>query len=180
MQPYYIPIKILCQMIIPQEYKRWFESLPFHEVSFGYSGLTLYAPSELDAGQIGYSRSVEGESFCDGEPGAWKAEWIVIGHDTLLGDPLILDIASHNMPVMTSAHGEGSWAPRVIAASLAAFAFGLETVHRLSAGRQDPVQLEQNPLPEKEREQALQEIQKNNNAEIDLEFWSLILESGLP
>jgi len=165
--------------MIPQEYGSWFDSLRFHEVSIGYAGLQLYAPSELDNGQIGYSRSLEGESFCDGEPGAWKAEWIVIGHDTLLADPLILDSANPGLPVMTSAHGEGYWNPKVIATSLAAFSISLEIVHRLSAGREDPDLLEQNPLSAEEREEALQAIQGNNNGEIDMEFWSLMLESGL-
>lgn len=172
-----------CAMNIPEEYNRCFESLPFHEISFGYAGLKLFSAAEMDEGQVGYSRSEGGESFCDGGDGgdgSWKAEWIVIGYDTLGGDPLILDTSRPNFPVMTAMHGEGRWDPRVIALSLEAFAFGLKTVHRLSAGREDPVQLEQNPLSAEEREQALQAIQGNNNGEIDLEFWSLILESGLP
>jgi hypothetical protein len=165
---------------VPQEYNGWFASLPFHEVSFGYAELKLYSPAEMDEVQIGYARSVEGESLADGQPGSWKPEWIVIGNDELLGDPLILDTTNADYPVMTASHGEGSWDARVIASSLDAFAFALKTIRQLSAGRENPAKLEQRPLPEQERERALQAIRASNRGEIDLEFWSLILESGLP
>jgi hypothetical protein len=164
-------------MDIPQDYKHWLATFPFREISFGYAGMKIYSPAELDEGQIGYSRSSEGESFCNSDPAAWKTEWIVIGYDTLSGDPLILDTAKRNFPIMTDMNGQGTWNPRIIANSLDAFAFGLNTIHRLSAGREDPVKLEQNPLAEEELELAVNAIRAKNNGDIDLEFWLLMLAS---
>jgi hypothetical protein len=163
-------------MNVQKEYSRWFESLPLHELSFGYAGLRLFSLAELDEGQLGYSRSPERESLCSGEPGSWKNEWIVIGNDTLLGDTLILDTSSPNLRVLTDMHGQGSWNPRIIATSLESFAFSINTIHQLSAGREDPAKLEQNPLSEEDRQQALNAIRAKNGDEIDPDFWSLFLE----
>jgi hypothetical protein len=107
-------------MNVPFEYPTWFESLGFTEIAFGYAGLKLLSPAELEEGQTGYSLSDEGESLCDGKPGSWKAEWIAIGYDTSLGDPIILDTSSAQ--IMTAMHGEGSWEPYSIAKSLDALA----------------------------------------------------------
>src|SRR5215467_366979 len=102
-------------MKIPPNYPQWLESLGFSEVCFGYTGLKLFSLDELEGSQIGYSISAEGNSFCDGLPGAWKSEWIAIGRDTLCGDPIILNTARPELPVMTAIHGEGSWDPSPIA-----------------------------------------------------------------
>jgi hypothetical protein len=167
-------------MKIPPEYPLWLEALGFREVSFGYSGLELFALEELGEGQTGYSKSPEGRSLCDDGPGSWKPEWLVIGHDTLVGDPIILDTASSTLRVTTAMHGEGSWDPYPIASSLPAFANALRIIRQYSEGREYPVALEQNPLPPEDRRRALKLIQDANDAEITLEFWELILESGQP
>ncbi|MBZ5508739.1 MAG: hypothetical protein LAO78_25030 [Acidobacteriia bacterium] len=166
-------------LMIPQKYDDWFKSLGFREISFGYGGLSLCLPAEIEANQVGYSRSPEGESLCDGSSGSWKTNWVVIGNDTLTGDPLILDTGNSNFPVMTDMPGEGVWNPRLIATSLDAFAFALKTIQKVSVGRADPVQLEENPLSKEELDQSLQAIRSKNSGEIDMEFWSLILESDL-
>jgi len=167
-------------MNIPPAYPHWLETLGFDEVSFGYSGLKLFAVEELDKCQTGYSSSPEGKSLCDGSPGSWRPEWIAIGHDTLIGDPIILDTAGSQLHVMTAAHGEGSWDPYPIASSLQAFAAALHVIHECSAGRENPAALEEKPISAQERSQALEKIQAANVGEINLEFWQLILESGLP
>ncbi|HET9364753.1 MAG TPA: hypothetical protein VFP71_07120 [Candidatus Angelobacter sp.] len=163
--------------MIPREYSNWIESFSHREISFGYGGLKLFAPEEIEEGQVGYSRSAEGASFCDGMPGSWKSEWIVIGFDTLVGDPIILDTSNSALPVMTAAQGEESWEPDLISASLSAFDAAIKTIRRLSAGRENPVELEQNPLTAGERDQALESIQAANGDDFDIEFWALMLES---
>jgi hypothetical protein len=164
-------------MTVPREYAAWFESLGFPEVSFGYSCLKLLSPEKLEEGQTGYSKSPEGDSLCDGAPGSWKPEWTVIGYDTLVGNPVILNTSS--LQVMTAMHGEETWEPYPIATSLPAFAAALYAVKQVSAGRESPVALEQNPIPPEERARVLQLIRNASDGEIDVEFWELILESGL-
>ena len=163
--------------MIPREYSHWIESFSHREISFGYGGLKLFAPEEIEEGQVGYSRSAEGASFCDGMHGSWKSEWIVIGFDTLVGDPIILDTSNSALPVMTAAQGEESWEPDLISASLSAFDETVKMIQLLSVGRGNPVELEKNPLPDQERTRALEAIQALNGDEAGLEFWKLILEA---
>ncbi|SRR6266567_3442907 len=167
-------------MTLPPEYVPWLKSLGFNEISFGYDGLKLFLPEELDKGQIGYSKSREGDSLCDGATGSWKAKWIVIGCETLVGDPMILDTSVSPLRVTSTLHDEGVWEPYPIATSLQAFAVALQTIKQYSVGRENPVALEQNPLPVEDRKRALEVIQSANEGEVNLEFWELILESGLP
>jgi len=76
-------------------------------------------------------------------------------------------------------HGEESWEPHPIAKSLQAFAATLREIKQVSAGRENPVALEDNPIPSAERERVLQLIRNANDSGMDLEFWELLLESGL-
>jgi hypothetical protein len=80
----------------------------------------LYAPAELEAGQVGYSVDVEGRSLIGGD-GGWRAEWVVIGIETLLGDPIFVDVTTPQLPVFTAMHGMGKWDPELIADSLEQF-----------------------------------------------------------
>jgi hypothetical protein len=164
-------------MSTADEYAGWFRSLGFDEINFGYAGLKLTSPDDIDSAQIGYSRSPQGVSLCAEDSGAWKASWTVIGTEVLAGDPIFLDDSDPSLRVMTAMHGEEFWEPRIIASSLPSFAVALKTIRQLSAGRENPVELEQNPLSAGEREEAMQTIATANSGEIDLEFWSSILES---
>ena len=106
---------------LPPDYVRWLHELGFDEISFGCGGIKLFTAEEIDEAQVGYSRSIDGKSFCDGKRGSWRPEWITIGYDTALGDPIILDTSTPQLRVMTAMHGEGSWDPKVIADSLPRF-----------------------------------------------------------
>ena len=162
-------------MTIPPEYYAWREALGFEEISFGCSGVRLFPLAELDDGQIGYSHSQEGQSFCDGAEGSWKPEWIAIGYDTGLGDPFILDTSSPTLCIMTAMHGEGAWEPYPIARSLEAFAATLRTLKEISVGREYPVALENNPLLAAEKDRVLQLIRSANDDEVDVDFWEALL-----
>jgi len=161
---------------IPLEYGPWFESLGFSEISFGCGSLELFGPDELEDRQVGYSRSSDGQSFCDGAPGSWKPEWIAIGCDTALGDPILVDTSGPGSPVMTAMHGEGSWDPHIIALSLKDFAVALRALKEISVGREYPVALEQNPLSPDEKDRALRLIGADKHKEIDMDFWDAMLE----
>jgi hypothetical protein len=171
-------VSCVALMPMPPKYAAWLQALGFTEISFGYAGIKLLLPEEFDDGQTGYSISAEGQSFCDGKEGSWRAEWLVIGYDTSLGDPIILDTS--NSTIMSAMHGEGAWEPFPIASSLQAFAFALNAIKNVSPGRENPVPLESNPLPEIERKKIVQSISNANGEEINLEFWELMLASGLP
>lgn len=67
---------------------------------------------------MGYARADDGTSFVTGKPGDWQRQWLVIGRDTLLGEPLFVDLSTAELAVFTAAHGQGVWRPDPIAASL--------------------------------------------------------------
>ena len=158
-------------MKIPPEYVLWRSALGFDEVSYGIGGIRMASLEELHEFQLGYSRSPDGRSLT-GAQGQWKKEWIAIGHETSMSDPIILDVDT--MRVMTAAHGEGEWTSELIAASLEGLSAALKELRRLANGRENPVQLEANPLPARERETALSRIAQAN-PDMDLFFWEMQL-----
>ena len=74
-------------------------------------------------------------------------------------------------------HGAGEWDAIEIATSLAGFEVALVEVKQLSNGRENPVALEENPIPPTERVAALSKIEAANPG-IDMQFWELQLGSG--
>ncbi len=76
-------------------------------------------PDELEAGQLGYAHAPDGRSLI--EPDGWRAEWLVVALDQLLGDPIFVDTSDGSLPVATAAHGEGVWDPLPLARSLEDF-----------------------------------------------------------
>jgi hypothetical protein len=162
-------------MTIPPQYAPWLASLGFDEVSFDTGGIKLFKPEELEEAQVGHARTEKGKSLCNGKPGSWQAEWLVIGHDMGLGDPIFINTSAPGLPVLTAMHGEGSWEPRMIARSLEDFAVALGAFHEISVGRENPVALEQNPLSPEERDRALQRIAGKKPDEIDMDFWEAML-----
>jgi hypothetical protein len=165
-------------MTVPPQYAPWLASLGFHEIRFDTGGLKLFTPEELEERQVGYSRSREGKSFCDGRPGSWQPEWLAIGYETGLGDPIFLDTSVPALPVLTAMHGAGSWEPETISLSLQDFATALRAFQEVSVGRESPVALERNPLSPEERESALQRIAGAHGDEIGMAFWEALLEDG--
>ena len=131
-------------MKMPPEYAHWRTALGFDEVSYGIGGIRMASLEGLHEFQLGYSQSPDSRSLTGAE-GEWKEEWIAIGHESSMGDPIVLDVET--MRVMTAAHGEGEWTPELIAASLEGFGAALKELRRLANGRENPVQLEANPLP---------------------------------
>ena len=69
-----------------------------------------------------------------------------------------------------AAHGMGAWSPQLIAFSFRHFVEALQQVRRIAHGRETPVALEGNPLPEAEREAVLSFI-RTHNPDADLSFW---------
>ena len=128
-------------------------------VSLGYRTVELVRPDELPGAQEGY-RGSEG----------WPADWLVIAIDDELGDPIFTDTSAEALPVFTAAHGQGVWEPVPIADSFDGFVAALAVVGSISAGREDPVGLEERPLTDAERERMLRHV-RENNPHAELEFW---------
>ncbi|MGA2048116.1 MAG: hypothetical protein ABSG96_10505 [Terracidiphilus sp.] len=163
-------------MDLPARYLSIFPDLPIREVSYGCGGLRLFSADEVEAEQVGYSISPDGRSLCGDTPGEWRSSWVVIGSETGLGDPILIDTTDPPLIVFTAIHGEGSWEPTAIAISIEAFANIYNEFVRISKGRSNPVELEDNPLSEGERESYLNRIDKLNNGQLDSEFWDAMLE----
>ena len=153
-----------------QQYHEIRRTVPFTSVDFGYQTLTLFSAGELEDEQIGYRISPSGEDLTGSRAGDWRSEWLVIGRDGLLGDPIFVDLTDEALPVFTAVHGEGSWSPELIATSLGGFIEALKEIESVSHGRSNPVELERNPLPAAEKEEVLQRIaEASGNA--SQEYW---------
>jgi len=162
---------------VPTKFIEIHGSLPEKTINFGCGGLELYEVDELPQKQIGYSVSKSGESFCGNSEGDWKPSWIVIGHELTCGDPIILDTSSPDLPVLTDAHGNGSWQPQTIATSVDAFAACFNRFIDVSTGRSNPVEREAHPVTDGERNDFLAHIAKYNGTDSPPEFWDVLLES---
>jgi hypothetical protein len=163
-------------MNLPARYLKFSSDLPVREVSFGCGGIRLFSDKELKAEQTGYSVSPEGRSLCGDAAGDWRSSWIVIGCDTGVGDPIFMDTSDPQLGVFTAIHGEGSWEPLPIANSIEAFAGILDEFARIAKGRSNPVEQENNPLDDADREAYLSCVDKLNNGQVEGDFWEEMLE----
>ena len=145
------------------------------EVSIGYNELTFFAVDELDEGQVGFSVDDNNNSLSTGQDGDWKGEWLVIGIDGLIGDPIFVDTNSNQLQVLTAAHGVGKWEPIPIADSLDSFSDIIQKLKKISVNRTSPVDLEKNPISSTEKKQLIADIKKNNSNS-DIDYWENFLE----
>ena len=79
--------------------------------------IELTTADGLDDLQIGFSVTQAGESLLGSLEG-WKSNWLVIGIETMLGDPVFADLDHPRLPVYTALHGMGVWHPELLAESL--------------------------------------------------------------
>ncbi|KIV50833.1 hypothetical protein TS65_28850 [Aneurinibacillus migulanus] len=73
-----------------------------------YITLELCTINELDEAQIGYGIDPEGNSLIKGEA-LWDENWIVIGHETMCGDPIIADVTEAGYSISKLMHDMGNW-----------------------------------------------------------------------
>ena len=145
-------------------------------VSFGWTDVVLYPVEELEEGRVGYATGADGEDFTGETDGDWRASWLVIGHDGLVGDPIFVDIAEDGFPVCTAAHGQGRWDPQRVADSFQRFGRALEIVEAESGESGSPAELEARPLPAAKRQAILEQIAAENPG-AELTFWEALLTS---
>jgi hypothetical protein len=146
-------------------------------VAFGTGGVEVIAAEEIQQAQSGYSVGPDGRSLTGTGEGDWQPSWLVIAYETLCGDPIFIDLAQPGMPVHTAMHGMGEWWPGRIADSAASFFHALDRVRGVAVGREHPVGLAGNPLPESERRAVLREIAAMNPLS-DAGFWEDLLGAG--
>jgi hypothetical protein len=163
-------------MNLPANYAELILKLPALEVNFGCGGIKILEISELEKGQAGYAVSPDGRSLCGDKDGDWRSNWIAIGYETCLGDPIFVDSANPKLPVFTAIHGEGAWEPDLIALSFDAFAKILHELAQIAIGRTNPVEQEDNPLTDGDRKAFLARVNKINEGQIETEFWEAMLE----
>lgn len=144
-------------------------------ISLGHSGIELGNNSDLDELQRGYSIDPEGNNLCSDRDGDWKSTWIVIGHETMCGDPIFVDCAESSLPVYTAAHGQGKWDPELISRSLKGFDLIIQRLEELAVNRKDPVSLEKNPISTEEETGFIIAVKKAGELE-DAFFWELLLD----
>jgi hypothetical protein len=144
------------------------------EVSFGVTTIQVFRAGDLKSLQIGYSVSTEGKSLAGDKEGDWLKAWIVIAVESACGDPIFIDVSKEGFPVYTAMHGEGTWEAKNIAVSLLAFGRALSALAEVSKGRENPVALENNPLPDIEKEAILAAIRRDNPG-LDVDFWEMLL-----
>ena len=149
-------------------------ALPSTEVNCGVGGVRLFTESEIKEGQLGYSVHADRFSLVGDDPGSWQAEWVVIGYETSLGDPIFCDGAAERFPVFTAMHGEGEWTPAFVAPSLECFLECFRLFAKFARKRGNPVELEANPPSEHEIGEYRQELLRLTGEDEDgVFFWML-------
>ncbi|MCI1695699.1 hypothetical protein [Aneurinibacillus aneurinilyticus] len=73
-----------------------------------YMTIEICTINELDEAQIGYGIDSEGNSLIKGEA-SWDEDWIVIGRETMCGDPIIADAAEAGYSISILMHDMESW-----------------------------------------------------------------------
>jgi hypothetical protein len=154
-------------MTVPDKIKTFLSETK--DLSIGYTEINFSKPADLENDQVGYRVDTNGQSLITVNEGDWQAEWIVIGSDQV-GDPIIVDLHSPGLTVMSAIHGEGEWAPFPIAESLDKFRSIIQVFSDLSEKRTDPVQMKKNPVSKKQQQEVLRKIEQEN-PDIELSFW---------
>jgi hypothetical protein len=162
-------------MILPERYWEVRSSHGFDQIDFGVGGILLFKAAEIEAGQLGYSKHPDGSSLCSGKSGAWQRSWIVVGHETACGDPLIVDVSDPALPILTDFHGQEEWQPSCIAISLDAFVSSLKEFANIASGRSTPIQRDANPVAAAERHDVLARISEVNHGRAHMDFWDALL-----
>ncbi len=106
----------------------------FEEIDVGISTLTFFKKDELDDAQIGYKYDSNRETIKE-----WKGdEFVVIGNDSALGDPIIAKIDEEEIPVYSMFHDDWSSFEK-IAESFEQYIGVLEMIEKTDLHRRDKI-----------------------------------------
>ena len=131
-----------------------YNNLPFNEVSFGYTTVTIYPLTKI-------------KDFV-------KANWIVIGEEDLCGDLICIDAKNNSFPVYLVPLSD-ELEPDYISSSFDNFVEILKMLSVISQGRDNPIKLQKNPMPENIKDNFLSNI-KEKNPNCEIQFWENIFE----
>lgn len=120
------------------------------DVYFGSEGFRIFSTSEIPDGQLGYARHPDGSDLTGIHEGDWRANWIVFGCDTSVGDPYFVDVDDPNLPVFTAMHGAGAWEPEAVSGSLEAFLGCLKYLKTVSSGDYAQIEPDETTLVDEE------------------------------
>ncbi|WP_283749441.1 thiamine transporter [Bacillus mycoides] len=81
------------------------------DIELGSYEIYVFSENELEKGQIGYRYDKHKNSLISEESGKWKEEWIVIGYETDMGDPVFVNVADDAYLVYTVERGTETWQP---------------------------------------------------------------------
>ncbi|MFB6727880.1 thiamine transporter [Bacillus mobilis] len=98
------------QLKIAELLKR-IETSKQQDIELGSYEIYLFSENELEKGQIGYRYDKHKNSLISEEHGKWKEEWIVIGYETDMGDPVFVNVADDAYLVYTAERGTETWQP---------------------------------------------------------------------
>lgn len=98
----------------------------------------LVPSAELVEEQKGFALDEAGTLITSPTPAGWRANWVIVAHSALLGDPYFLDVsevdAEGDCPVYTAMSGTEQWKPRLCASSTALFLRILAITNEVAAG----------------------------------------------
>lgn len=163
----------------PDWYAEWRETLNIDMVEYGVGGIQLLRSDEVPRGQVGFAVASDGESLAGVDPGDWRPEWVVIGHETACGDPIFASAETPH-PVFSAMHGQGFWEPKLVAPSLEVYARCVRELQGFAAGRSSPVGLATNLPTSEQQAQFVRVIRSLTNGDRDaLGFWAVQIELDL-
>lgn len=106
----------------------------FEEVDFGLSTLSFYKKDEIEDAQIGFRYDNE-----KNEIKQWKGkEYVVIGNDSALGDPIIAKVDETEIPIYSMFHDDWN-SFEMVAESFEQYMGILEMIEKTDLHRRDKI-----------------------------------------
>jgi len=134
---------------------------PPEDLFMGIGGVEFIPAARIERGQIGYAGA------------GWNADWLVVAREMACGDPIFVDRARPELPVLTAMHGMGTWKAIQIAPSWQAFLNAIEMIRPFTKGRDRRVDVAS--LPAEERESMLRSLQTTLGSPLS-NFWTQLFD----
>lgn len=144
-----------------------------YEIIKDFVDFEIFSFEKLDECQIGYRIDPYGNSLVTDEEDTWDEGWIVIGYETLCGDPIIIELKEDGYPVSRLMHGMGSWDNGTfLADSMQSFLNILHGIRCFLAEKQ--VLRGKRTIQHKELKAVVNSVIEKNNSG-DFEIWESLL-----
>lgn len=148
-------------MIIPATFFTKLNSINFHEISIGYTTITIYPSDSLEDMQTtGIDHLTD--------------NFIVFGDEDVCGDLLCIDTSNGSLPVYLVPL-DNEIDPECISISFDNFINILHLLKDISIGRDNPVKLEENPVPKNIEKNFLNYIIMQN-PDCEIKYWEELFE----